>query len=182
MNIIDHSAQYLARSIRRNYPEAGSETALTYSLSLVINSSISFFISLVFCLFIGHLYECLIAICSFIILRFFSGGLHMSSSLSCCILSTSIIVIASLMTYEYSYYYMLIDFLTCLILLRTAPNGINNVSRIDPKYYPFLKMIAVALVCSNLIGQSTVITSAFLIQALLTTKPAYRLKFFLEGR
>ncbi|MCS7462237.1 accessory gene regulator B family protein [Paenibacillus doosanensis] len=182
MNFIDRSAENIARSIRNNYSQAGSEIALKYALSLLINSFIAFTTAIVFCVLTDHFIEALMAIVSFIALRYFSGGLHMSSSLSCCLLTIFIIISAAHISFNYSFYCSIIDIFSALILLKTAPNGIEHISKINPKYYPLLKLIAVLIVLANLFFQSTVMTAAFFCQALLTTEFSYRTRDHFEGR
>lgn len=182
MNFIDRSALYIARAIRRNYPDAGSETALKYSLSLLINTFTSITAILVICAFTYHLTEGLVTILLFLILRFFSGGVHMHTSLSCCL--ASIIVLTAISHLEFNYFYLgaLLDCATIVILLILAPQGIDNVSRVDHKYYPLLKIISVLMVASNFIFHSSLVTAVFFTQALTLTKTAYQFVNFIERR
>jgi accessory gene regulator B len=68
------------------------------------------------------------------------------------------------------------------IFYKTAPNGIENVSSINPKYYPLLKFLSIALVSLNFIVQSPVISAALFMQAVLTTQPAYTIRDYIERR
>ncbi|SFL24888.1 accessory gene regulator B [Paenibacillus sp. 1_12] len=182
MSIIDQSAEFLAKSIRKNYSEAGSETALKYALSLIINTFISITISLLFCLITGHFIQCVLGIAAFILIRSITGGMHASSSMSCCIISILIFNTIAFVTFDYSLYSAVLDAAAIVVFLITTPNNIQNMSSLDPKYYPILKLIAVLMVSSNFIIQSTMLTAAFCIQAFLTTSPAYRLRDFIERR
>jgi hypothetical protein len=70
-----------------------------------------------------------------------------------------------------------------MILLFRAPNGIENISNIHPKYYPYLKGICIAMVLINIFGfNSTELTAVFLIQALSVTHSAYKIIYSLERR
>ncbi|PZE21007.1 accessory gene regulator B family protein [Paenibacillus xerothermodurans] len=182
MNFIDHSAKSIAKSIRSHHSEAGSEVALTYALSLLINTLTAIVAALIVCSIAGHFVPCVIGMFSFILLRFVSGGMHMSSSLSCCVLTASIFIFTGFMTFDYSVTFMVLDAISMIILLITAPNDIQNVSSIDTKYYPLLKLAALLIVASNFYVQSTVLTAAFISQAFLTTPIAYTIRDTIEGR
>jgi accessory gene regulator B len=181
MNFIDRAAESIAQSIRRNNPNAGSEVALKYASSLLINTLTAITAALLISMVTGHFYSCLIGIVSFTLVRFVSGGMHMSTSVSCCVLSIVIFITASYVNFDYSSIFILMDITSIIILMITAPNDIKNVSSIDPKYYPLLKLIAVVLVASNFWIQSSVLTAAFIIEAFLTTTLAYKLRDLIEG-
>lgn len=182
MNIIDRSALKIANSIRFHYPDAASEAVLFYSLSLIINTLTAVGISLMICTITGHLAEALIVILFYFLLRYVSGGAHMSSSVSCCILS--IIILATLPHVKFNYWFggMIIDILSIVILLLKAPDGIEKVSRIDPKYYPLLKIISVCIVASNFYFQYSFLSAAFITQAFFITGFAYKSIHILERR
>jgi accessory gene regulator B len=182
MNFIDRSAESLAKSIRHHYSEAGSEVALKYALSLLINTVTAITVSLLFCALTGRFAECAIGITAYTVMRYFTGGLHASSSLSCCILSIIIFITIAFSSFPYSYVGIALDLLSIGIFFITAPNDIKNISSIDPKYYPLLKLIAILLVSSNFFIHSTLLSAAFFIQAFLTTKPAYKIRDLLERR
>ncbi|MEK3909854.1 accessory gene regulator B family protein [Paenibacillus sp. FSL H7-0331] len=182
MNFIDYYSESIAKSIRKYNANAGSEAVLKYALSLLINTTTAVIISLLISAFAGHFTACLVGIIAFVAIRSITGGLHLSSSLSCCIFSVFIFICVGFSTFTFNYYYLFIDLISILIYYRTAPNDIQNMSSLDPKFYPLLKGVAIMLVLSNLIFQSTVLTSAFFIQAILTTQPAYKLRDIIERR
>jgi accessory gene regulator B len=180
MNFIDRSALAIARTIRKNYSEAGSEYALKYSMSLIINTTIAVTITLIIAAFTNHLREALLVLLFYALLRSFSGGLHLSSSLSCCI--TTIVVMTSLTHISISYwpYGLILDCISIVILSIKAPDGLEKVSRIDPKYFPLLKIISIFIVGSNFYFQYYLMSTAFFIQSLALTQIAYRLVNYLE--
>ncbi|MBE1441154.1 accessory gene regulator B family protein [Paenibacillus sp. OAS669] len=182
MNFIDSSAHAIAKCIRRNYSEAGSEIALRYAISLLINTLTAICVAVIITFFTGHVAECIVGIISFIVIRYVSGGMHMSSSLSCCILSIIIFITISNFTFHYSVAFFIIDSLSLIIFIITAPNNIKNVSSINEKYYPLLKLISVIFVGCNFIINSTVLSAAFIIQAFLTTTISYKLRDVIERR
>jgi accessory gene regulator B len=182
MNFIDKSALSIARAIRRNYPDAGSETVLKYSLSLIINTLTSITTILFICLLTGRFFEGLLTIVLFLALRFVSGGMHMNTSLSCCLLSIVVLTTIAHVQFNYFYWGVLLDSATVMILLRLAPQGIEQVSRIDPKHYSRLKIISVAMAASNFMVHSSLVSAVFFTQALTLTKPAYQIVELLERR
>ncbi|WP_240418930.1 accessory gene regulator B family protein [Paenibacillus periandrae] len=182
MNIIDHYSESIARSIRKHNSNAGSEIALKYALSLLINTTTAIVVSLLICTYFGHLDSCLMGIATFLAIRFITGGLHLSSSLSCCIMSILIFICVGLSAFSFNNFYLFIDLISILIFYKTAPNDIQFFSSLDAKFYPLLKLLAITFVLSNLIFHSTVLTSAFFIQAILTTQPAYKLRDFIGRR
>ncbi|TBL81190.1 accessory gene regulator B family protein [Paenibacillus thalictri] len=182
MNFIDRSAHFFAVSIRKHNPNAASETALKYALSLLINTIVAFIVTYIICFFTSHVAQVTVGIVAFLFIRYFSGGLHMSSSLSCCIFTIGIFVILGHVDFPYHYAGYFCDAASIAIFFKTAPNGIENVSRIKPKYYPLLKWICMVTAASNFFIQSPVFSAAFLMQAVLTTTPAYNLRDFVERR
>ncbi|SDC19623.1 accessory gene regulator B [Paenibacillus sp. UNCCL117] len=181
-NIIDRSALYLAQLIRSHNPNASSEQVLFYSLSLSINLLAAIVIALLFSLITGNLVSTMLSITGFLILRYFSGGLHLSSSLGCCIFSTFVIIVSSHVNFDFHTLGLVLTLLAFIIVLITAPNGIEGISRIPKSYYPLLKVISGLVVLSNLYFESSVLAAIFLIQAFLTTKVAYYFLDYLERR
>jgi accessory gene regulator B len=183
MNFIDRTAERVAFFVRQNNPNAGSETALKYSFSLIFNTFISICISLLICLFTGHESQAIICISAFLLLRYLSGGVHLSSSVACCFVSVLITIVPAHMAFPYEKYGLSLDVISIIILLFRAPNGIENISNINPKYYPILKLFCVALVFSNILYFRTpILASVFLIQALSVTQTAYKVVNSLERR
>ncbi|MEK8126425.1 accessory gene regulator B family protein [Paenibacillus filicis] len=172
-NVIDRSATYLARLIRTHNPNAESEKVLFYALSLSINVLSSVVFSIFFSLITGHFLETTISILGFLILRYFSGGLHLNSSLGCCIFSTFVIILSSHVHFNYHFSGLWLTIGAFFMVLITAPNGIEGISRIPKAYYPLLKVISCLIVLSNFYFQSSVLAAIFFFQAVLTTKPAY---------
>jgi accessory gene regulator B len=74
----------------------------------------------------------------------------------------------------------ILTILSATILLFTAPKGIKDVSRINAKYYPLLKLLSVLFVLTNLYFQSSILALAFFTQAFHTTKLGYTVIHLLE--
>jgi len=84
--------------------------------------------------------------------------------------------------FEYWYLGFAFNILSILILLFKAPDGIEKISRIDPKYYPLLKVISVVLVASDFFIHSSLLSAVFLTQALTLLQVSYRVFDFIERR
>jgi accessory gene regulator B len=182
MNFIDRLSLKIALFIRHNHSEAGSEIALKYSLSLIINTLTAITVSFSISLVSGHWKQWAIVTLSLILLRYFSGGFHLKSSLSCCIFTASIITIATHVNYNYFYIGYFLDAISVLILIIKAPNGIENVSRIDPKYYPVLKIMAICIVLANQFFHSPQISAILFIQSLTLLNTTFVIFHYIERR
>ncbi|WP_197081244.1 accessory gene regulator ArgB-like protein [Gordoniibacillus kamchatkensis] len=182
MNFIDNLATRWTNFIRSNYQNAASEKVLFYAISLSINTFLSYFCTLLICAFTNHLQQAVIVIVMYSLLRTTSGGVHLSTSLRCCTYSILMFTIISHISFDFNYMHigLIITILSSLILMRTAPEGIKNISRIPEKHYPLLKLISVALVLSNIYIGSSIIAIAFFVQAIHTTKFGYSLISFVE--
>jgi accessory gene regulator B len=174
MNFIDHTALSITNFIRSNNPAASSEKVLFYALCQLINSLVSIITTLFICAITGHIIDALIAILSFLTIRFVSGGAHMTTSIGCSILSIVILTFSVHASFSYFPIGVILDILSIVILFRNAPQGIKNMSRIDIKFYPLLKVIALSLVLINFIFQLQSLSIIYCIAAVLTTKLGYQ--------
>ncbi|GMX64197.1 hypothetical protein Elgi_34650 [Paenibacillus elgii] len=182
MNPIDSMASYLAKAIRKHNEHAGSEIALKYALSLIINTSFAITVSLLISAITNRLDEAITGIVVFLLIRYVSGGVHLSSSLACCITSIFIFTTIANVPSEYTEISIYLNAISFMILLFTAPNNIKDVSRIPEKFYPLLKVITLLIISSNFFIKSTVFTAAFIIQAVLTTRYSYKIIYYFERR
>lgn len=182
MNIIDRSALQLAKAIRRNDPNAASEAVLNYALVIVLNTICTIAIVLIVNLLTGYLIEGIITMFAFALLRSFSGGLHLKSSLFCTLFSAASLILISHIEIGYMYIGLILDLISIAILLVYAPKGFENRSRLDPKYYPFLKVASILIVAANFYIHSPLLSLAFFTQALTTTRAAYFILSKLERR
>ncbi len=182
MNISESAADYLAKAIRRHHPEAASEEVLKYALIIVLNTLATIFTVLLVCAFTGHFIQGVTVLFAFALLRYFSGGVHLNSSVSCTIVSSAVLLFIIHIDFDYWYSGFVLDLLSIVITGLMAPSGMEKVSRIDPKYYPVLKIVSILIISSNLLFHSSLLSAAFFIQALSLTKPAHRLVHLLERR
>ncbi|MGY4759861.1 accessory gene regulator B family protein [Paenibacillus caseinilyticus] len=182
MNWIDRYAMKIAVSIRNNYNEASSEKVLFYSLSLIINTLTAIIAIILISLFTQHFWEALFSTFSLISIRSLSGGFHLKSSLSCCVFTIFLVSIISLSSFDYSLVGFSMDIFSLLIYSLYAPKGIENVSRIAPKYYIYLKYTCLVIICTNFFIQSPILSSVFFLQGLTLTNLGYFLVHKIEER
>jgi accessory gene regulator B len=182
MNLLDTTANYLANAIRNNNKESASQEVLFYSLVILLNTISIIFIVCVVGLFTGHFMECLTTLFMYALLRYFSGGVHLNSSITCIIVSSLLMLCIAHIQIPFWYAGFVLNMIALVIVAYLAPKGIENVSRIAPKYYPVLKLIATALVCSNFIFRSDLLSVVFFTQAIMLTTPVYWLVDLLERR
>lgn len=175
MGRVEASATKIAEYIHGNVENASSVAVLKMSLITIINFIIVTLAVLVVCLFTGKLLAGLIAVLCTPLLRYFSGGIHMKSAQLCNIISIILILLAVHIPLSYTYEGLILSILTIIILLLYAPQGITNVSRLEAKYYPILKLISVFIVATNFYFQSPLLAAVFFAQALTIIPLAQRL-------
>ncbi|MGF7032090.1 accessory gene regulator B [Paenibacillus mucilaginosus] len=182
MNWIDRTAMKLAVTIRNHDPEASSEKILFYSLSLLINTLTAVTSILLIAISTGHLTEGIIAILTFLIIRNVTGGFHLKSSWNCCLFT--ILLVTTPIFFHYPFWNLggILNLLSLIIVFIKAPQGINNVSRIDPKYHRLLKFFAMLLIILNFFIESPLIATIFFLQSLTLLNSTYTLVSLIERR
>lgn len=174
MNLIDLTANKMAVYIHSQVEHSSSVAVLKYSLIIVINFFIVAFTTLLVCFFTGNVEKGIIALLCVPLLRYFSGGIHLKSAAACSLVTSLLILIAIHLQYSYIYSGVVLTLLSALILLFYAPQGILNVSSIDPKYYPLLKTISILIVSVNFYFESSFLASVFFLQSLTTLNAAQK--------
>lgn len=157
--------------IRNNKPDAASVAVLKFALKAYINFFIIAFFTILVATITGNVIASIAALLSFPLLRYFSGGIHLSSSSKCAFLSAIIVAVCVYTPITYWYNGIILTALSALILVCFAPSGIKQ-SKMPKSQYPFLKVAAVLIVCSNFIFHSPVLSIAFFAQS-ITTIPVF---------
>ncbi|MFN0220571.1 MULTISPECIES: accessory gene regulator B family protein [Paenibacillus] len=169
-------------TIRNNYEEAASEKVLFYALSLLINTVISIISVLLVSYLTNHFIEAIIAIICFLVLRNISGGFHLNSSLSCCIFTIIILIFSIHINISFYYVGIILNIISLIIVIHNAPRGLENVSRLNPKYYIILKLITITFLSINFFFESSLLSVIFFVQSLTLTNTGYLLVASLERR
>ncbi len=168
MERVESIALKTAKYINSNVEGASSIEVLKFVLISLINYIIVAFSVLVFCLFSGHLLEGLISIIVIPFFRQFTGGIHFKSSTLCNATSIILVLIAIHVPFKFYPTGILLSIISILILLKNAPHNIKGFSKLESKYYPILKVMAILIVMSNFLLQSPLLVSLFFVQSLLT--------------
>lgn len=168
---VDKFSDYLASSIKRNNPDSSSIVVLRYALNALINLIIIMFVVLVIASLTGAFFKASVAVIAFPLVRYFSGGLHLKSSTICNVISASLVLLSIYTPLEYWYNGFILNLLAIMLLLLFAPSGIKR-SKLPKSSYPILKGVSVAIVSTNLLFHSPVLSIVFLLQA-LTTVPVF---------
>jgi accessory gene regulator B len=172
---VEGIAGNIATSIIKNNPETSSSyEVLKYGIIAFLNQVIITCSVLFFGAITGHLLESFIAVIAFPIIRYFSGGVHLGSSMWCNLVTTTIVLLSVYTPIEYWYNGLVINAIALLIISVTAPSGIKR-SRIDQKYYPLLKIISMVIIAINFAIQSPVLSVVFFIQSLTTLRIFYKI-------
>lgn len=165
----------IAQFIRKNNPHSSSLEVLQYGISIFLNTTLVVVFVCAVSAMTDSLTRALAVFCSFVSLRYVSGGLHLRSSTSCNI--ASIIVLLVIIHLPDFPQYVTIA-LTCWAALHVAlhaPRSRAKNNYAGEKYRLLLKYIGVAIVCSNFLWMSPVVASAFWIQSVMMTNVVYYL-------
>lgn len=159
-------AYRIAKSIKNSNPEeTHSIEVMQYSLGILLNTLLIFFISGIIGFITGRLEETILVFFSLSLLRMLSGGFHLKTANACNIFSIALCTIIP----HLSIYFVNINWLTTglsLILISLfAPNPDPNV-QIPRRLFPALKVLSILIVTSNFLISSPVIGLVFLVQSL----------------
>jgi accessory gene regulator B len=159
-------SEKLAVSIKNANPEqTASIEVMKYALLGIFNTVGTILLSAVIGLLTGELAGVATAFFAFAILRFFSGGIHLSSPVSCILVSSLIICAIPYIPTTPALELVLMIISTVLIFIY-APSNVKGFARLPEKYFPILKLISLLIVSSNWFFGSTIITVAFFLQSI----------------
>lgn len=164
--MIDRLALNCAQWIKENDPDGPvSYDVILFALRVVIN----LFFAVVPCLIIGYsvgkFSDTLLAIYSFVSLRFFSGGFHFKS-LDLCAVVTVILLSAVPFLAELNMNATFLNIFSLLLVAILAPTNLKNTRWTD-KAKPIFKVISIIIVASNFYVNSSVMAVSFTIQSIL---------------
>ncbi len=166
--MVEALALRIAEAIKKIEPDkTASVKVMKFSLELIMNSLITFFLIGVVGLITGAFGKTMMGLGAFMILRFFSGGLHLRKAMHCSLLSTLLIAAAPHISLSEPLI-IVIGGANLILMLIFAPANIEGHARVQRKYFPLLKLISVALVSINFVFLSSTIAWVHLIQAATT--------------
>lgn len=138
---------------------------LQYSISFILNILFIIGLSLGISLLTGQIMNAVIALIAFAALRQVSGGYHLKSGMMCIVVSTAGITLLSFAEFNGTAT-ILFNGIAFILALFFAPSRIEAQTRIPKKYFPILKLISLAMIAIGFAAGSSVLASAFLVQAL----------------
>jgi accessory gene regulator B len=165
--LIEKLALRYAHYIQKNATNPSSIAVNKYGAQTLMEFLLFSAIVLLVTSIFGDITKGIISLVAFPMLRYFSGGLHMKSTELCQVVSGGLILTAIYIPIDYWSLWLVLTIISALILLYTAPSNIRK-SRLDKKYYPVLKFIAVLIVSSNFIFQLDLLSKVFFVQSLTT--------------
>lgn len=163
--MIDAAALKLAALIKKASPEeTTSIEIMAYALTVILNTVFVLAESLFIGWLTGKLYEAAIVFFALALLRLFSGGFHMPTTLGCNAVSVGVCTAVSHSAVFFQPWTSLLTFLSLVLVLAFSP-VVDRHTRVSKVKYPLLKMISALIVSLNFFLHSDVIGLAFLIQA-----------------
>lgn len=164
--MIEKWSEVMSIKIKNASPERTNSVAvLSYALSILLN----FFFICFFLLLVGILTDSLkdsfIALTSFVILRFFSGGYHLRSLDLCVIVTTAIIAVIPHIPVNYMAVYLL-TLISIILTFCFAPNSTYENLTV-PRKVLLLKVSSVLIVSMNFVIGSPIVALSFFVQSLL---------------
>lgn len=165
--IVEGISRGIARAIKNTNPkETASVEVLEYGLKIIVNASLIILITLLATSLLTSWINGLVALFSFALLRFFSGGIHINSSDKCVAASVLILVLISTVKLQ-SDVILILNIVTLVLTLLFSPNDIHvRYKKIHIKDW-MLKLATVIIIIVNMgfIG-SEVASFAFFVQGL----------------
>lgn len=164
--MIDFMAARIAARVKKSVPDhPSSEEVLHFATGLFLNTIFIIGGTLLISLWTGNTGQAALVLVGFAVLRQLTGGIHLRSGTLCVLYSTAIFTIISSVTFAKEWA-IIITVLTLVLIILFAPSGIDKQSRINPKYFPAMKIAAACIVASNLLVQSSALSLCYLIQGL----------------
>lgn len=181
--MIEKISLNIANFIRNHNDKAASVEVLKFSTIIVLNTILVTVAIFGVALITGHAGVALILLSSYVVLRFFSGGVHFPSSMLCNVFSIVFFSILIHLPVERWGAGFALNIAALVLVIFFAPTkDVTHLSRLGPKYALHFKAISVALVLLNFWLQSPIVALAFLTQAVAVTPIAYRAVALLERR
>ncbi|AIG27499.1 accessory regulator AgrB [Brevibacillus laterosporus] len=164
--MIEKLSKAISIKIKNASPERTNSIAvLSYALSILLNFFFICFFLLLIGLLTNRLQEIFIALMTFVILRFFSGGYHMKSLDHCVIVTTVIIAVIPYIPVNNIIIYLLTAISVLLVLIYAPNSTYENLT--VPRKVLILKLCSVLIVSINFVIVSPIVALAFFVQSLL---------------
>ncbi|QHW34135.1 hypothetical protein GZH47_27300 [Paenibacillus rhizovicinus] len=145
---------------------APSVPVITYAFEILTNTFSAAFAGLIIGAITGEFLHTLYGLLVLVVIRYISGGYHLKSSLWCVAASTFVVAaIPHVPVHSASIPYL--TGFSVIMMLIFAPANYDKYATIPKRYYPLLKVLAAALVATNFIFSSEIMTVVFAVQSVL---------------
>ncbi|MGG4504057.1 accessory gene regulator ArgB-like protein [Paenibacillus polymyxa] len=164
--LIEALSLRMAQHIKSVVPDHPASVAvLKHALAITLNVVFIVGLTLGVSILIGRTREVLTIMVAFAFLRQMTGGLHLKSGMGCVAVSTLLFTGLSFIELDYNWTTGT-TIASMLVILIFAPAGIEKQTRIPPKYFPLLKVLALCVVGLNLYLSNPYIAISFFVQTL----------------
>ena len=173
----------IANFIRENNDRASSLDVLMFSLTIALNTLFIIIVVLGFGAVTGRFTEAVLTLFGFVLLRFFSGGFHLSTSGRCNLFSILTFCILMHLPIAYWNWGFVLNGVSLLLALIYAPTkDIMALNRLGPEYTLHFKIVTMVIIAANFWIQSPALALAFITQSISLTPIAYKAAALLERR
>lgn len=162
--MLEKLSNLIAVEINKHSPTSNIEI-MKYELGIWLNYITGAITTIVLGLISDHLFGACLSYVSFVMIRKFSGGVHMESLTWCAICSGLLFTVIALININ-SNVVLIITVIAIFLYLLYAPNEFEELITSEKKSNYF-KIISVIIVSMNLFISSSVLALTFLLQALL---------------
>ncbi|MMZ43869.1 putative regulator protein [compost metagenome] len=164
--LIEALSLRMAQHIKSVVPDHPASVAvLKHALAITLNVVFIVSLTLGVSTLIGRTGEVLTIMMAFAFLRQMTGGIHLKSGMGCVAVSTMLFTGLSFIELDYNWTAGA-TIASMVLILIFAPAGIEKQTRIPPKYFPLLKMLALCVVGLNLYFSNPYIAASFFVQTL----------------
>jgi accessory gene regulator B len=170
--MIETASVYLAKKLKQmNTDETPPINVMRYSIKFILLNFIILPLLVIGSGFIiGDLKPLLISAAGFIILRFFSGGVHINNAWGCAITSTlafQLFVFVSMVINNHSVLIWTLSAVSLVLTVVFAPSNIDKQTKFKKENYKWLRIASISIILINiLLIRNIWLTSAFFFQAL----------------
>ncbi|SEM66047.1 accessory gene regulator B family protein [Paenibacillus sp. OV219] len=164
--MVSYVSGRIASKIKSRVPDhPTSENVLKYSISFLINTILSIGLALVISIFTGKVYETVVVLCAFALLRRMSGGIHLKSSFSCISVTSIGANLLSFVSLSSSGTFV-VNCISLVLIGVFAPAYYHKRKKQTPTSNRVLKVGSVILVALNFFIGDSIIAATFLTQSL----------------
>lgn len=165
--MIEKLALSIATSIKNvDAEQTPSIEVMKFSLITILHTLSTVIIVFIISLFLGEPLVTMYGMGYFMLLRFFSGGYHIHSSMLCTVLSVILMCVAPFIPLDKDFIFY-VNIANILMMLVFAPSNIKGFAQIPEKYFPILKVVSVAIVASNFLFKDPTLAILTIFQSIL---------------